>query len=445
MSQTKCLSLFAGVAASLSAASLTLADSQSWTESGMNADEVRAIVSEMLADADNRSSLLQSGSAGHDGSHFFLAGSGFKLTVGGQIQFRYIANFGDDGGIRGDDFESGFQDRRTRLEFGGEAWGDWGYFVQGDFGTGGGFTLLDAWVSRSLDNGWGIRWGQFKLPFLREELVSSKRQLAADRSFTNSVFTLGRAQGVELQWEGDDWRFAAAFSDGGGSANTDFTANKAIFATFDPITSDLTSFSLSGGESEWALTGRAEWKWAGNWSDLDDFTANANEEYSGMLGAAVHFEGGEAGTFDALGAPLVVDYTLFSWTVDASVEGNGWNAFAAYVGTALDTDDFADDVQDNGFVIQGGLLIPDSDWEVFARWDGVLPDGDRGGDDAFNTLTVGTNYYLQGHAAKFTLDLQWFFDEGDQNDLVSTNTGVGYIFDDQDSQLALRGQFQLLF
>ncbi len=443
MSQTKCLSLFAGVAASLGAASVTLADSQSWTESGLSTDEVRAIVSEMLSDADNRSSLLQSGSAGHDGSNFFLAGNGFMLTVGGQIQFRYVANFGDDDStFRSDSFEPGFQTRRTKLEFAGHT-DEFGFFVQGDFGfAGGGFVLQDAWVSHDIDNGWEVRWGQFKAPFLREELVNSKHQLAADRSFANEIFNQGRSQGIEINFEDDDWRFAAAFTDGFTSANSDFPANKGVVFVFDGV-GDVIGGALSGGESDYAFTARGEWKWAGNWSDFDDFTAAPDQEYSGLIGAAFHWEGGDAASVDFLGAPIMVDYNMYSWTVDVSAEGNGWNAFAAYMGSTFDADDF--DVTDHGFVVQGGFLIPDSDWEIFARWDAIIPDGDRAGDDTFNTLTCGANYYISGHAAKFTCDVAWHLDEGTSTDLVGSNTGIGYLLEDEDGQVVVRGQFQLLF
>ena len=55
------------------------------------ADEIRALVHDVLADADTRASLLQSGmTAGWD-KGFFLASSdgNFKLKVAGQIQFRW--------------------------------------------------------------------------------------------------------------------------------------------------------------------------------------------------------------------------------------------------------------------------------------------------------------------------------------------------------------------
>ena len=99
MSQAKRLVLLTGAALSLGAASVAQADQSN--------DNVRAIVSEMMSDAETRSSLLAGGDAGHDGK-FFIAGDGFRLNVGGQIQFRYLLNFRDDDVAPADDFSNGF-------------------------------------------------------------------------------------------------------------------------------------------------------------------------------------------------------------------------------------------------------------------------------------------------------------------------------------------------
>ena len=78
-------------------------------------DEVRAIVAEMVADADERSSLLAGGTAGHDGGFYLASDDGaFKLGINGFVQFRYYAGFRDEDNTVGDadDFSSGFQMRR---------------------------------------------------------------------------------------------------------------------------------------------------------------------------------------------------------------------------------------------------------------------------------------------------------------------------------------------
>ena len=72
--------------------------------------------------------------------------------------------------------------------------------------------------------------------------------------------------------------------------------------------------------------------------------------------------------------------------------------------------------------------------------------------DDFNTLTFGANYYMHGHAAKFTVDLQYFLDDSADNDIVSANndivsanSGIGLLTDSDDGEIGIRAQFQLLF
>ena len=63
-------------------------------------EELKSMISEVLADADMRSSLMGSHmTAGHNGKKFFLASEdgSFLLKMKGQIQFRYIGSFQDVG------------------------------------------------------------------------------------------------------------------------------------------------------------------------------------------------------------------------------------------------------------------------------------------------------------------------------------------------------------
>ncbi|MFM9959365.1 MAG: porin [Phycisphaerales bacterium] len=423
---------------------------------GASGDEVRAIVAEMLADAESRSSLLQDGgaaSAGHDGQGFVFkdAAGNFKLTIAGALQFRYQLNFRDtqDGGPnaaanRGnDDFESGFETRRSRVVFRGHAIDPkLTYFVQTDFSRRDGtLDLLDAWAQYKWDNGVYAKWGQFKMPFLREELVADWTQLAIERSSTNTAFTQDRSQGVELGWKGEQVGLAFAFHDGFNSKNSEFGSTSAL-GNF--------GFVRTGGESDWAFTGRAEWKAAGEWKQFDDFTSQPGSSYACLLGAAGHVEGSandiaaSPGGIDTQG-----DTVYSSWTVDMSVEGDGWNLFAAGIGahqktSLLGIGDGSSD--DYGFVGQGGFYLPETDWELFARYDAIFQDSDRDlgdSDETFDVVTVGTHYYWAGHAAKFSFDVQWFLDESTQ--LMSSNGGNGFLRTTEENEVNLRFQFQLLF
>ncbi len=418
MRQTKSLVLLAGAA-------LTLSGVHAAQPTG--SDETRATVAEMLADAETRSSLLAGADAGHDGK-FFIAGEGFRLNVSGQIQFRYLLNFRDDTATD-DGFEPGFQTRRTKLYFDGHINENWMFRVNGAFEReGGSFVLEEAWAAYKWPSGLTVRWGQFKLPLLREELVSSSKQLAVERSLANEAFTQDRSQGFELEWKQEDWRIVGAFSDGIDSENTDFTAGES------------TGFKVNG-EADYAFTGRFEYKIDGEWKQFDDFTSKQASPFGALVGVAGHYQVSPNSS-----APGDVDRETFEYTADLSLEGDGWNAYGAFIGRheefkALGGDT---DFDDFGAVIQGGIYVAPNT-EIFARWDAIFVDEDRTtDDDNFHFITVGLNQYYAGHAAKGTVDLIWSLNETDELATLS-DTGVGLLGDTDDGEITIRFQFQLLF
>jgi hypothetical protein len=460
MRQTSRLCLLAGAVVGFGGTAF--ADSgQAWS----NADEVRALVSEMQADAETRSSLLQSGgTAGHDGRHFFLgsADGNFRLELSGNLQFRYYVNFRDDNdndndGTSEDDFESGFQTRRTQLYFEGHVFDPNLFYRLGAnfYSNGpanganqdGDLELEDAFVGYRWDNGFSVMAGQFRGPFMREELVSDAYQLAADRSFVNETFTQGRTQGVQLGYEQEDWRAALAFNDGFNSQNSEFGSARGLSPTG----------YLVNGESDWGFTGRFEFKFAGAWDQFQDFTSMPGSDFACLLGIAGHIEGGDPAASPSF--PTGGEYKFYGWTADLSFEGDGWNFYVAGVGEYSDYSDpdiNGDGVVDGdvnfgdyGIVAQGGIFIPDTDWEFFGRYDLTITDTDERnlpGDDNFNVITVGVNYYMYGHASKFTIDGQWYIDSAAQNFLNSgAQPQLGYLADDDDNEIVIRVQWQLLF
>lgn len=373
--------------------------------------------------AELRAAASSAPASGHDGTAFFLGSDdgAFKLKVGGQIQFRYMINSRDEPTDGNEDLTTGFQTQKTRLEFSGNVINkETTFYVQTEFSrSNGNAGLLDAWVRHAFNENWGLKFGQFKVPLLREESLSDKRQLAADRSVVNTVFTQARSQGVQLEYEGEKFRAAGAFTDGLNTLNTDF---------------DSTS------EADYALTARAEVKFAGDWKQFNDFTSWRESKLGVMLGGALHWQdGGETGG--------TVDTEVFEYTADLSVTGSGWNAYAAFVGRSTDPAG-GQDADDYGFLVQGGVFVTDKT-ELFARYDVVIPDDDRsGGSDEFNTITAGVNHYFvpKSHAAKLTVDVSYFLDaQSESASLVSRSTATGVLPDAADGQIAARVQFQLLF
>jgi len=397
MSRTKSLWLIAGAAASLGSAALAQ----------NTLDQTRASSMDLLADAAGRTSALAQDART------------FSVDVHGYTQFRYIYTHvedSDSSSSEDDDAAVGFQTTRTRISVSGNIINeDWGYYVQFGFDRDGGSAeLLDAYGTYKMENGWNVMFGQFKLPLLREELVSSKYQLAWDRSPLNETYNQGRSQGIQFGFESDATRFMAAFSDGIATANTDYT---------------------SGAEADFALTGRFEYKWAGAWEQFRDFTSFPNSDFAGMFGVAGHYQtGGETiGTAD-------VDAWLL--TADVSIEGNGWNVFAA--GLYANTEpEGGEDRTDWGILVQGGFFVAPQ-LEIFGRVDFISPEDDLDLDE-FTTITAGINYYIvpESHVAKFTAGFIYFMDEADG--IVSDSTLIPIIASDEDGQFSILGQFQLVF
>lgn len=397
-------------------------------------DEMRALVREMIADAEGRSSLMAGAAAGHDGKFFLASDDGaFRLNVGGQIQFRYNLNFRNaDETVNNDEFESGFNQPRVRLAFDGHVHSPRLFYkVMGDFGGTGGsgnWRLQDVWVGYNFENGLTLRGGQGITAFMREWYMGDTKLLTPERSLQSLVFGQFRSKFVDLKYQNDDVRLIGTFSDGFRSANTEFNADPA----------------------DWALTGRAEWKWAGEWKQVvDEYRGPRGGAYAGVLGGALHYEQGPNRV------PGVEEQGLFAWTVDLLTKGDGWNVMLAGVGYSVQDEAGVSgaDFHDCGALVQGGVHVTD-DIELVGRYDVILPDDDRAADSAFNTVTGGFNWYLYGQAAKFQLALIWFLDDptdtragnfGNTGARPPTSPIFGSLPSAESGQVAVMMQWQLLF
>lgn len=384
------------------------------------AEEIRGLVSDVLADADTRAQFADGMTGYYDGGAIIQSGDGaFRLKINGQLQVRFDYNRRDTSAAGVDSSIHGFENRRTKIKFTGHVYDkNWQYAVTGAFdregGTSGGnFRLEDAFIRKNLENGLSVRMGQFKLPFAREELVSSGKQLLVERSLVNEEFNQDFSQGIEFSQTFEQFRFAGAFSDGFASRNSN--------AITMPV-------------SEYALTGRAEVLLGGTWKQFGDFTSmpGGTDEVGILIGGAAHYQMDDYGT-------VAVEVERFTWTLDGSVEGDGWNAFASLTGNHLSSMGAAD-VDQYGVVIQGGLFVTDTK-ELFARYE--WGDDDSTSDD-LSVVTVGVNNYYYKHDLKSTFDVGYAL-----SDVSSTwsSSGAGWRTTgvDEDGQLVVRAQLQLQF
>ena len=404
-------------------------------EQSRDSAAVANTIDSILRDADQRSQLLQAGTgvtAGYDNGFFIQSADGsFLLKPSVNAQFRNVTTFRQDAESGGDadDIQNGFEWRRLRFRFDGNAFSkDFTYsFVWDTARQGGAVSLLDAWGQYQFNDDWALKFGQFKASVFQERNVSGFSQLAVERSIVDAFIagnTIDRVQGVALIYGGrtdDAFRAEFAFHDGANSRNTNFQD------TFD------TTVPPDGVDDrpDWGTSGRIEWKAFGDWRAYRDFSAVGNKDSLLVVAAGGDFTDGP--TTDTLAG-----------TIDAQWEHGPWAVFGGLFVRHRDVDDL-DDFTDYGALAQVGYLVNPA-WELFGRYDVVAFDDDgvaAGIEDTYNEITVGVNYFLgpdgaYKHRAKISLDLTYLPDGApaaqDAQGILAT----------QEDEWVLRTQFQLI-
>lgn len=423
-------------------ASFVAACGSAMAQTGLDLD--RAYASELRADSDARSSFLGANTASN-------------IDVSVMMQARYMANFRDEGTVPlGDnDTTLGFSIPRAQVRISGQVTEDISGKVVFDFGaaelngrnTAGTATLLEAFAAWKINDGFSLIVGQWHNPVVAEEAIAAEHGLAVDRSAMNEFFNPGYTQGIVGAWNGDNWKLAVALADG---------------ATYYGNAGSLNTPFNSPGENDFGITGRFDYLVSGNWDQFSDFASWRGSNYGLKLGLGGHWQ--TAGntnpgtsTNAILGTLDEMDITL--WTVDAMVQGDGWNMFMGYVGHLIDPTPTAGTLPDftnHGVIVQGGMFINDQT-ELFARYDAIFLDsvleGLTGGTESdYHFLTFGMNYFLvpESHAAKFTADIVYSASESSTLDvfspvLGSSDPNTTGLLGLSDSEFAVRAQMTLVF
>lgn len=386
------------------------------------AEEIKGLIHEVLTDADMRASFAEDGlNAGYDGGFYITDGEQFLLKFNSYVQFRYIGNFADD--LPNSDV-GGFQTRRLGTMFSGYI----GqpritYLLLVTYSRASGDSTVEmAKIGYKFDDTWSVQAGQFKAPFQREWMTSCRKMQAVERSYINFLFTSLYTQGVELTGKGDDTRLILAFTDGSFGWNTDFDADR----------------------TEYSFNVRGEWKVIGDWKQFGDTMGWSQDKTGLLIGTSFQYDKGDRNNATEL--PDVAKYSI-----DAGLEGTGWNVFAAFTGQHIEGNGAAtlEDADQWGFLIQAGVFIIPDKLDIFARgeWaelDGVYFKQSSGtitatDEDDPHLITVGCNYYLNGNAVKLTLDVVHA-----PRGLPARDSGAG-LRASSDDQTAIRAQATVSF
>ena len=365
------------------------------------AAEIRGIVTDVLADAETRSSL-QGATSGYNGGFMLASSDGnFSMKINVLQQMRWSFNDNDV------DQAYGFENKRTRLSFSGNmvdsSWSyKLGYYLgysnsAENFGSN---ELADANVTKDFKNGFTVTVGQMKLPFSAEYGIDAGNLQFSDYSVVNTVFGTGYGQGLGFGYSADQFRVMGAY------VNSINQVNQAW---------DSTSPS-----SDWAFAGRGEFKFSGDWAQFNDAQSWKGEGMGVMAGIGYAVSRDDAS-----------DATPSALTLDVTVDFGGANVNGAYYWAD-------DDVSGNnptGFTLSGGVFLAD-DFELVARYESF--DNDAGTE--LSTFTVGGNWYLAKNSAKVGLELGWAADPI-PFDVLYAN----WVTSADDGEWVVRGQMSFSF
>jgi len=393
-------------------------------------DHVRNLVHDVLADADTRANLQgDTLTAGYNKGPFLASADGnWKLKINGQIQARWLYN-----DANGQASERGFEQRRTKVKFSGHVLDpSWTYKISTTWSRNGASDTSkpnteDAWISKKFDDGKWFKVGQFKQNFLRENIVSSSKQLGVERSMLNNAFTYGWSQGIEFGWKNDDMKFLVQYTDGPNRSNRE---------------------ALDSPTDAWIA--RAEFRFGkATMKDFAYLTSKAGAKEGLLLGVSYETYSIDTGTFEYGNANADESH---GFSIDASWRGDGWNVFAYIVDTTGKDTSLGIEQDSSGWLLQGGFLATDN-LEIFAKYQEGEVNGESMNMDA---LSIGFNYWpIAG-----SNNIKWTTDLGMAGDTITNgaggtgiassdwvSTGNGWRPDNagENDQLLLRTQLQLLF
>ena len=338
-----------------------------------------------------------------DGATTLLFPGVAQVRLSNRVQVRYTHELPDQtvtlpGTAGAGDSRGSFRIRRAKFKVDGWFYKPWLLFeLQTNWpavtGSNAGAFLEDANINWDLTKGerrFMVKFGQYKVPFGRQELTSSGSQQFVDRSQVSNTYARGRDTGVQLWGRlfGDriEWR-AGAFNGNGLTRTTNdndaFQYNARVMwqpSGLHPLATGLGNSGPLFSESDFESSDRPTFALAANFEKNDFHRTTTAVDLADTVWA-----------FDA-----IFKYKRVSATGEYFLREREPEPPAAG-GAAVRFDS-------NGWYAQAGYLLDAARrWEVVARYGTFDPTSARGGDD--NTeWRAGLNYYYSRHALKVQAD-----------------------------------------
>ena len=294
------------------------------------------------------------------------------VTVSGFIRSSYV-NSGDVPVGAGD--LGGFNMDNIRLSVEGSV-GDFSVFVSTEgsssvapgtgttilpiaFGSGGAFGVLDAYAAWNINEMLRLTMGQFLVPVIGNGLINENHLLFLNHTVNGAIFN-SRDTGLMLSGQYDMFGFWAAIVNGG-----DATGDELAYAL-------RAEFYAMGGGNGSAVEG----------------AYGSSQGNRLTVGAGYYNDDGAIPDNIAMG-------------VDASFVSGPLSAAAEIVD--YDTGGFLPD--STPFSAQVGFMFVPDQWEAAVRYQDLDTATDT------NIITLGVNYYMSGHDAKWTINYESVSDD----------------------------------
>ncbi len=350
----------------------------------------------------------------------------FSLAIDGLIATRFEYNYRKDDGTGSSDSDQGWETIATRLNFRGNVYKDFGYWLRfnaDEFASDP--FIVAAMAMRSINDHTTLVVGQFPSTLTRDQGIPLDKLMVLESSPTNYVFDPFGYKGVMLGYHTPRLVFRGIINDGYRSFNN---------SAFDEASAD------------WAFAGQVVGMAVGDeddWDRFNNFTSRPGSDFAWQLNAAFHVQEGTSHSDDPVGGG---SDDLFLGILESSMEGDGWNAYASGYYRSTDPSDGGMSVDDVGFVIQGGAWVAEH-FEVYSRFDMTIPDDDRPTEgDEFKTITAGINFYPRPHTdnLKIGAEVLYMFDP-ESDSIVEPNTFSSVRASPDGGQWVFRTQAQILW
>jgi len=334
---------------------------------------------------------------------FKSADGNWSMAINGYMQARYASR--NTNGSSGDG--SNFSIPRARLSLSGNSGGkNIKYKLEVDYSTQSNqdtdldatepseqkdSRVKDAYIDYGVTENGSVRFGQFKFPFGREELISDSAGQLQEKSIASKAFAPGREPGAAWWGQGPDglfeYEFATANGDGENEPNA---ADNPTLGTGDGL--------RYGGRFVWYPLGAMKYDTPA-FQTLDGGSKLAigvaymiNKDASFLNTVSVALPSGGTDT-DTLGGELqwmTGPFSLLAEYYDRTTNPNG-----------------APNQDDSGYTVQAGYFVDPRVWELVARFSVVdLTDDSLLGAAASKQeeKAIGVNRYIDGQNGKWMLD-----------------------------------------